>query len=254
LQRRSESDRAWRQLWMADGARRARRPAVPRSAARQRTCRNVGAFGRDVRDEVRAAPGILPVRDAPRPAPAPRRVRSGRAHGPVSGEAADIPVIFDDQDLKRAKNALSSLAGELGGDKRALERYKIVNELIVEFQNSEEALREELSPSSNHASVQRPSPRVVDYPDGQEWKQKARCYGADPGIFTSTVAEDEAKAKSICRTCCVQDSCLSYALLENEDFGTWGGATEKERRTIKRKRQRTAASKQAEETNEAIAG
>jgi WhiB family redox-sensing transcriptional regulator len=47
-----------------------------------------------------------------------------------------------------------------------------------------------------------------------------------------------AAAKAICANCDVQGSCLKYALSRREKFGIWGGATEAERVSMLRHRQR----------------
>jgi len=43
------------------------------------------------------------------------------------------------------------------------------------------------------------------------------------------------KAKAICAACPVMDDCLSYALETNQRSGIWGGTTEKERKSLRRK-------------------
>lgn len=43
---------------------------------------------------------------------------------------------------------------------------------------------------------------------------------------------DEAKA--VCSSCRIREACLEYAIANNEQFGIWGGHTERERRRIRR--------------------
>lgn len=43
-------------------------------------------------------------------------------------------------------------------------------------------------------------------------------------------------AKKVCFNCPVRLECLQYALDHDERFGVWGGATERERRRLKRAR------------------
>ena len=50
--------------------------------------------------------------------------------------------------------------------------------------------------------------------------------------------KEQAKAISICLACPVQDECLDYALKYREEWGIWGGQTEKDRIRILRRRQR----------------
>ena len=78
------------------------------------------------------------------------------------------------------------------------------------------------------------------------WVARGICYGADPGIFFPPRHDPGTEAKRICQHCPVLDECLDYALQAGE-LGVWGGKTEAERRTLRRKqsrkksRQRSAA-------------
>ena len=47
--------------------------------------------------------------------------------------------------------------------------------------------------------------------------------------------EQIEQAKSICRQCSVSAQCLEYAIKENQDTGVWGGLSEDERRSLKRR-------------------
>jgi WhiB family redox-sensing transcriptional regulator len=71
----------------------------------------------------------------------------------------------------------------------------------------------------------------------------AACKGADLDLFFGPDAEfvtvrqqREAEAKAICGGCPARPDCLAYALNAPEDFGVWGGATEDERRAMRRQR------------------
>lgn len=72
------------------------------------------------------------------------------------------------------------------------------------------------------------------------WRQRAACRGVDPDIFYPVTDEEAEDAKSICRQCAVQQACLDWALGNREKEGVWGGATERERRRIIRRRRRSA--------------
>lgn len=72
------------------------------------------------------------------------------------------------------------------------------------------------------------------------WRQRAACRGVDPDIFYPVTDEDAEDAKAICAACTVQHACLEWALSSREKDGVWGGATERERRRILRRRRRTA--------------
>ena len=72
------------------------------------------------------------------------------------------------------------------------------------------------------------------------WRQRAACRGVDPDIFYPVTDEEAEDAKAICRMCPVQELCLDWALSTREKEGVWGGATERERRRIIRRRRRSA--------------
>ena len=83
---------------------------------------------------------------------------------------------------------------------------------------------------------------MSDFKDNRTlpWRQKAACRGVDPDIFYPVSDEDAEDAKAICGSCPVQQACLEWALAVREKDGVWGGATERERRRILRRRRRSA--------------
>jgi WhiB family transcriptional regulator, redox-sensing transcriptional regulator len=72
------------------------------------------------------------------------------------------------------------------------------------------------------------------------WRQRAACRGVDPDIFYPVSDEEAEDAKAICAICPAQQACLEWALSHREHDGVWGGATERERRRIIRRRRRSA--------------
>jgi WhiB family redox-sensing transcriptional regulator len=73
-----------------------------------------------------------------------------------------------------------------------------------------------------------------------DWLNKARCLTEDPELFfpvgnTGPAVEQIEQAKSVCRECGVTNHCLEYAIKENQDTGVWGGLSEDERKSLKRK-------------------
>lgn len=77
--------------------------------------------------------------------------------------------------------------------------------------------------------------------DTDNWRNMSACKDTDPEIFfpigqTGIALEQIAYAKAICAGCPVQRQCLEYALTSNQEAGVWGGATEEERRIIRRAR------------------
>ena len=74
------------------------------------------------------------------------------------------------------------------------------------------------------------------------WEQIAACRGIDASIFFPDDEDDNADlAKEICAGSSVARACLEYAISVREKEGVWGGATQRERRSIIRRRRRAAA-------------
>jgi WhiB family redox-sensing transcriptional regulator len=73
-----------------------------------------------------------------------------------------------------------------------------------------------------------------------QWRQYARCLGADPDLFYPASDDAAEAAKAICAVCPVREPCLEYAVTAREKEGVWGGRTEKERRRLIRQRRKTA--------------
>lgn len=71
-----------------------------------------------------------------------------------------------------------------------------------------------------------------------DWSSKAACKGLDPAIFYPPNDDEADVAKAICATCPVQVDCLEHAIELREKNGVWGGATERERLRIIRRRRR----------------
>ncbi|MFZ3565731.1 WhiB family transcriptional regulator [Streptomyces sp. BH097] len=67
------------------------------------------------------------------------------------------------------------------------------------------------------------------------WWDKAACKATDPEeLFVEGAAQSHAKR--FCDTCVVRTECLAHALDERIEYGVWGGATERERRALLRRR------------------
>jgi WhiB family redox-sensing transcriptional regulator len=87
------------------------------------------------------------------------------------------------------------------------------------------------------------APVSTDAPE----RPRAACIGEDPELFfpigdTGPALLQIEEAKAVCRRCPLIESCLQGALDRNES-GVWGGLSEKERRSLKRRaaRERAAA-------------
>jgi WhiB family redox-sensing transcriptional regulator len=71
--------------------------------------------------------------------------------------------------------------------------------------------------------------------EATHWRDRAACHRTDPEeLFVDGAAQH--RAKSVCLGCPVRTECLAYALDHRVEFGVWGGATERERRAILRRR------------------
>ncbi|WP_327302196.1 WhiB family transcriptional regulator [Streptomyces sp. NBC_01298] len=67
------------------------------------------------------------------------------------------------------------------------------------------------------------------------WSERALCRTADPEeLFVEGAAQNRAKA--ICTGCPVRTECLAHALDNSIEHGVWGGMTERERRSLLRRR------------------
>jgi WhiB family redox-sensing transcriptional regulator len=76
-----------------------------------------------------------------------------------------------------------------------------------------------------------------------DWRHWALCREVDPELFFPIGNTGEAllqieEAKAICRRCPVMEQCQQWALETGQDAGVWGGLSEDERRSIKRRRAR----------------
>ena len=74
-----------------------------------------------------------------------------------------------------------------------------------------------------------------------DWRNRAACLEVDdPELFfpvgnTGPALVQIEKAKAVCNGCGVRDTCLQWAMEHNQDSGVWGGLSEDERRSLKRR-------------------
>jgi WhiB family redox-sensing transcriptional regulator len=79
------------------------------------------------------------------------------------------------------------------------------------------------------------------YDPERAWMQWGACGSADPDAWFPTTGVPATVAKQVCNgrkgrpPCPVRDRCLAWALDRDEDFGVWGGKSERERRKLKKK-------------------
>jgi len=70
--------------------------------------------------------------------------------------------------------------------------------------------------------------------DGLAWRADALCAQTDPDAFFPDKGGSTRAAKQICGECDVRAQCLEWALAHDERFGIWGGASERERRKMRK--------------------
>lgn len=54
-----------------------------------------------------------------------------------------------------------------------------------------------------------------------------------PGVVTVEMRALEAQAKEVCATCPVKADCLAFSLVNEEEFGVWGGLDARERSELR---------------------
>ena len=85
----------------------------------------------------------------------------------------------------------------------------------------------------------------TDSSDQLDWQDRAACREYDNVLFFGEEGESElekqareARAKAVCQRCPVSEPCLEFAMDTNQKYGIWGGLTDKERASLKRRRAR----------------
>lgn len=82
--------------------------------------------------------------------------------------------------------------------------------------------------------------RTID----RQWMEYAAC--SREGVSVNTFypgrgyTSEAARAKAVCASCPVRETCLEHAIANHEDEGVWGGKTVKERKQIVRERRHGA--------------
>jgi len=68
------------------------------------------------------------------------------------------------------------------------------------------------------------------------WMADGNCRTQAPSLFFPSDGVGVEVARRVCEGCPVKEPCLEYALANGIDHGVWGGASERERRRIARRR------------------
>ncbi len=69
-----------------------------------------------------------------------------------------------------------------------------------------------------------------------DWMAEGNCRHHPSSVFFPSDGTGVEVARRICATCPVKAPCLEYALCNHIAHGVWGGASERERRRIARRR------------------
>jgi WhiB family redox-sensing transcriptional regulator len=86
----------------------------------------------------------------------------------------------------------------------------------------------------------------LDAQEQLDWQEDASCrelsnilfFGEDVGESELERQAREAHAKAVCQRCPVIEPCLEFSMETNQKYGIWGGLTDKERASLKRRRAR----------------
>ena len=81
--------------------------------------------------------------------------------------------------------------------------------------------------------------RIFEW-DEHSWRDRAACRDSGPELLfpagtTGAAAVEIREAKALCGTCAVREQCLAFALETNQEAGVWGGASEDERRQLRKR-------------------
>jgi WhiB family redox-sensing transcriptional regulator len=71
---------------------------------------------------------------------------------------------------------------------------------------------------------------LLDPEEDQSWRDAALCAEVGGDFWFPETGTSAAAVKRICAACPVRVSCLEYALENCEQWGIWGGLTERELR------------------------
>lgn len=95
-----------------------------------------------------------------------------------------------------------------------------------------------------HRSMPRAARPEISAPRNLSWRDSAACLGdGDPDAWFAEASEKARirHALATCHGCPVRTQCLDFAMARNDQFGIWGGLTEKDRRRLLTAARRPAA-------------
>ncbi len=95
-------------------------------------------------------------------------------------------------------------------------------------------LQQGMSPTINPQSSARGNVGDSRSETPVDWMLDALCAQVGTEMFFPDKGGSSKDAKRICDACPVRQQCLEYALANAENYGIWGGMSERERRALRR--------------------
>lgn len=78
---------------------------------------------------------------------------------------------------------------------------------------------------------------IVNTDEMPSWFARGACVNSDVDFFPGPADFlAMAAAKAVCASCPIEEACLEWALTRREQYGVWGGASERQRRRMRRER------------------
>lgn len=74
-----------------------------------------------------------------------------------------------------------------------------------------------------------------------DWRERGLCSQVDPELWFPQKGGSGTEAKKICARCEVRSVCLAWAIESDQQFGIWGGVSERELKRLKRQRRAALA-------------
>jgi WhiB family redox-sensing transcriptional regulator len=123
--------------------------------------------------------------------------------------------------------------------------YQQASHTLVLFLPTARAADNRMHATSFEAAMTQ-SPPVTEDDLARAWQEQAECahYAGRVDFFPAR-GESVRDAKAVCGVCPVRRECLEFAMRLKVVHGVWGGLSERERRSLRRDRNRDAIGKRA---------
>tara|TARA_R110000744_G_scaffold42497_1_gene95907 strand:- start:543 stop:773 length:231 start_codon:yes stop_codon:yes gene_type:complete len=69
-------------------------------------------------------------------------------------------------------------------------------------------------------------------PTNPQGNPLAACVGMPFSMFYPETNVGYVEAQAVCDGCLIREACLEWAIVHREEFGIWGGVTERRRRKM----------------------